>query len=168
MNHIILIGFMGSGKTTVGKKLARKMKLDFVDTDNMVEAYTGEKISDIFARQGEAAFRRLETEMLRRLLEREQRCVISVGGGLPVQPENQPILKELGTVVYLKASVDTLVGRLRGDTSRPKLQGGDLRERIIRLMEQREDAYQAAADVSVVTDSKGFEQILKDIAEKTA
>ena len=91
MDHIILIGFMGAGKTAVGKRLARQMQLPFVDTDDWIEAQEGRSISDIFAEDGEAYFRTLETDALHRLLDSKERCVISVGGGLPVQPQNWPI-----------------------------------------------------------------------------
>ena len=81
MDHIILIGFMGAGKTAVGKRLARQMDLTFVDTDDMIEEQQGRSISDIFAKNGEAYFRSLETEVLCQLLDSKERCVISVGGG---------------------------------------------------------------------------------------
>lgn len=166
MKHIILIGFMGAGKTTVGKKLARRLNADFVDTDDMVEEQTGQKISDIFAQKGEPYFRQLETEMLRQLSQRQDRCVIAVGGGLPMQERNRPLLKELGTVVFLTADIETLAFRLRNDTKRPKLQGGSLRERIKTLMSQREAVYLEVADVQVSTDSQGYGGILNEIIEK--
>ena len=167
MKHIILIGFMGAGKTTIGKKLARKLERQFVDTDDMVEEQTGRKISDIFASQGEAYFRSLETDMLRQLLQRKDPCVIAVGGGLPIQPVNQPLLKELGTVIYLEAGIDTLLLRLQNDTKRPKLQGGDLRERIETLMKEREAIYIQTADARVSTDSAGFGQIIEEIRKNS-
>lgn len=166
MNHIILIGFMGAGKTTIGKKLAEELEITFVDTDEMVEEQTGRKISDIFAEDGESYFRKLETEMLCQLLKREEPCVIAVGGGLPMQPVNRPLLKELGKVVFLEAEVESLVLRLQGDTSRPKLQGGNLRERIKSLMEQRLEVYLEVADAKVATDNQGFEQIVAEIIER--
>lgn len=167
MNHIIMIGFMGSGKTTIGKKLARRLELEFIDTDDMIEEQTGQEITDIFAQKGEAYFRKLETDALRQLLQKEKRCVIAVGGGLPMQPENQPLLRELGTVVFLEADTDTLVLRLRNDTKRPKLQGGDLRERIETLMAQREETYIKTANLRVSTENRGFGSILREITEKT-
>lgn len=162
MNHIILIGFMGAGKTTIGRKLARKMDLEFVDTDDMIEAQSGKKISDIFAEKGEAYFRSLETDVLLQLQARETRAVIAVGGGLPMQPVNQPLLKELGTVIFLEAGVDTLVRRLSGDTTRPLLMGGGLRERILELMGQRMDTYRRIADACVSTEDS-FGHILEEI-----
>ncbi len=163
MNHIILIGFMGAGKTSVGRKLAGDLQLTFVDTDERIEAQQKKKISDIFAQDGEAFFRDLETDMLRQLKKEAQRLVISVGGGLPVRPGNRELLRELGTVVYLKAEADTLVGRLRGSTTRPKLAGGDLRERIVTLMREREACYLEAAQLLITTDQKSIRNIIKEI-----
>ena len=115
-NNIILIGFMGSGKTTFGKWIAANKKMEFVDTDELIEKENGITISDIFASKGEVYFRNLETDMLNKLLERDtQNCVISVGGGLPVKEENRELLSQLGTVVYLWADADELVKRLSGD-----------------------------------------------------
>ncbi|EET58237.1 shikimate kinase [Marvinbryantia formatexigens DSM 14469] len=165
MNHIILIGFMGAGKTSVGQALARDMQLTFADTDERIEAQQKKKINDIFAQYGEAYFRDLETDMLHQLQTEEQRLVISVGGGLPVRRENRELLRKLGTVVYLQAQVETLVGRLRGDTTRPKLAGGDLREKIETLMQQREAFYLEAAQLLVATDKKSVKNIIKEIED---
>ena len=167
MNHIIFIGFMGAGKTTIGKKLARRLGIPFVDTDDMIEEQAGQKISDIFATKGEACFREMETETLRQLINRQQRCVIAVGGGLPMQPVNRPLLKELGKVVFLEAGIETLVLRLKNDTKRPMLQGGSLRERIGTLMSQRLEVYLETADVRVSTDTQGYSGILQEIIQKT-
>ena len=167
MQHIVLIGFMGAGKTTIGKKLARKADREFIDTDEMIETQTGEKISDIFAVNGEAYFRKLETGVLRQLIEKQENCVIAVGGGLPMQPDNHPLLKQMGTVVYLQAETDTLVQRLKNDKSRPKLQGGNLRERIEALMNEREATYRKISNVSVVTDHRRYGEIVQEIMEKT-
>lgn len=167
MNHIILIGFMGAGKTTIGKKLAGKLEIPFVDTDEMIETQTGRIISDIFAEDGEPFFRNLETDMLHQLLESKERCVIAVGGGLPMQEVNRPLLKELGTVVFLEAEIESLLQRLQGDKSRPKLQGGNLRVRIESLMQQRLSVYLEVADVSISTDTREFGMIISEIIEKT-
>lgn len=165
MNHIILIGFMGAGKTSVGEALAKEMGFVFADTDERIEAQQQKKINDIFAQHGEAYFRDLETDMLKQLQSEKERLVISVGGGLPVRSENRKLLKELGTVVYLRAQVDTLVGRLQGDTTRPKLAGGDLREKIETLMRAREACYLEAAQLLVDTDKKNIEDTVKEIED---
>ena len=163
MNHIILIGFMGSGKRSVGKKLARAMELSFVDTDDLIEEQAHMKITDIFEEYGEEYFRDLETLTLRQLMDAQNRLVIAVGGGLPMRSENRNYLKQLGTVIYLKAEVDTLVERLQGDTSRPMLKGRDLQTKIRDLMQARGCVYQETADIDIVTDQKGYRRIVEEI-----
>lgn len=157
--NIVLIGFMGSGKTTLGKWISAEHGYTFVDTDELIELKEGRSISDIFAADGEGYFRDLETETVCGLADREDRIVVSVGGGLPIKPENRVYMRRAGKVVYLKTSVDELVKRLEGDTKRPLLAGGDIRKRINTLMAQREDIYEDAADVVVDTTGKTFEQI---------
>ena len=161
MENIILIGFMGAGKTTLGRRLAKQLGVAFVDTDARIEQEQGRRISDIFAREGEAFFRGLETELLGRLLGQEKMRVISVGGGLPVQEQNHELLRKLGKTVYLKAEKETLLGRLTGDTERPLLQGGDLERKITQLMAAREDIYERVADVTLPTDHMGLFETLK-------
>lgn len=163
MNHVILIGFMGCGKSSVGKALADAMGIPFVDTDGMIEEQAGRKINDIFREDGEEYFRELETSVLKQLLSAQERKVIAVGGGLPVREINREYLKRLGTVVYLLAKVETLTGRLEGDDTRPMLRGGELKKRIETLMDARGELYGEAADVCVETDDKDFEQIVKEI-----
>lgn len=172
MINVILIGFMGCGKTTFGKWLADKQQMDFLDTDEFIESMEGRKISDIFAMDGEEYFRNLETETLKMLLGKikgkeeyriRKSTVISVGGGLPVRKENQELLKKLGKVVFLDTSIDELLHRLEGDTTRPLLKGGELRERIEKLMEARYDIYEDVADIIVGTDSRTLNGIYKEL-----
>lgn len=167
MRHLILIGFMGSGKTSLGKRLAKALGRPFVDTDQQVEKTAGKKISDIFQEEGESGFRRRETEALAKLKEEKKPCVISVGGGLPVQPQNHLLLEQLGTVIYLEAPVEVLEQRLAGDTGRPLLAGGDLHTRIVQLMEQREEIYQEVADLIVQTGGKSFEELITEVKKRT-
>lgn len=166
VRHIILIGFMGAGKSTVGKRLAKACNRKFIDTDQKIEAETGRVISDIFAQDGEEFFRDLETELLKKLKTQQEPLVIAVGGGLPVRAINRTLLKELGTVVYLKAEVDTLEKRLQGSVTRPKLLGGNLRERILSLMEAREEFYQDAAEIVYDTDGKSLPEVVCGLREK--
>ena len=166
MNHIILIGFMGAGKTTVGKRLAKSLDREFIDTDQWIEAKTGRVISRIFAEDGETFFRGLETEALKELEHRQEPCVIAVGGGLPMQPENRPVLARMGTVVFLEANTDTLMRRLKNDTSRPKLQGGDLRQRILTLMGEREAVYREVSNLRVRTDHRSYGEIVEEIKRR--
>ena len=165
MKHIILVGFMGAGKTSIGKQLSKLTGMQFLDTDEWIEEQQQKKISDIFAESGETYFRDLETDALKQLLNSKERLVIAVGGGLPVREENRRYLRELGTVVYLKAEIETLVGRLQGDTTRPKLQGGDLRGRIEELMAARGAIYEEVATIEISTDKKQLDDVVKELKE---
>ena len=158
--NIILIGFMGSGKTTFGRWISTSHSMKFIDTDEYIEKKYNKLIKDIFR---EEAFRNMETQAVRELADSCDNCVISVGGGLPVRDINRRLLKELGIVVYLKTEVDELVKRLSKDTSRPLLAGGNLREKIESLMTAREALYKDAADVIVKTDGRRFEDMYADI-----
>lgn len=166
MRNIILIGFMGAGKTTFGEWFAKKNGYEFIDTDEMIEAKQQISIAEIFREQGEDTFRDMETGLVMELLsERTESKVISVGGGLPVRPENRELLKKLGCVVYLRATVDTLCQRLAGDTTRPLLQGGSVRDKIIELMDKRAVLYEDGADLVIDTDRMTCEDIEKKIEE---
>lgn len=163
MKHIILIGFMGAGKTTVGKRLAVGLNAEFLDTDSCIEKKAGMAVSQIFETQGEEAFRAMETQMLRELLSYEEGCVISCGGGLPLREENALLLKRLGTVVYLEVSAATVQTRLSGDTTRPLLQGTDAAKRIEKLLLERRERYEAAADICICVDGKTPKQICEEL-----
>lgn len=160
---IVLIGFMGSGKTTLGRWIAREHGYTFLDTDDMIELKQQRSINDIFASEGEEYFRNLETDMIKSLADRDDKVVISVGGGLPVREVNRKFMRRAGKVVYLRTSVDELEKRLKGDTKRPLLAGGNVREKIIALMDKREALYLDAADVVVDTTGRRFEQIYDTI-----
>lgn len=162
-NHIILIGYMGCGKTTLGKKLSFRKKLALLDTDKMIEQKQQKTVSEIFDEDGEAAFRSMETECLREIREYSDRYIISVGGGLPLKEENRRLLKELGCVFYLRARPDTIYKRLKKDTTRPLLRGDNPAARIKEMMEARGPFYEEAADVIVDVDEKGFEAIIEEI-----
>ena len=163
MNNIILIGFMGSGKTTVGIRLSYHMRRTFVDTDKEIERQQEKEISQIFAQEGEPYFRMLETKLLEKMIETEHDRIISTGGGLAVKAENRALLKRLGTVVYLKPSPETVYERIKGDTKRPLLQCEDPLQRIRELMKAREEAYSDAADIVVDVDGKTFEELIQEI-----
>ncbi len=163
---MVLIGFMGSGKTSVGLRLSYKMRKSVVDTDRLIERQEGMSISEIFAAKGEAYFRDLETDVLRSLVGRTHNQILSVGGGTPLKEENRKLLRELGTVVYLKVRPETVYERLKGDDTRPLLRGEDPLGRIRALLSQREALYEAAADVVVDVDGRPMEDILEEILEK--
>ena len=167
MENIILIGFMGCGKTSVGKRLAESENMEFLDTDEWIEKKQQKTISEIFATQGESAFRNMETECLKQLLEyKETAFVLSVGGGLPIREENRKLLSQIGHVVYLKASPDVIYRRLRNDKTRPLLQGMNPRGRIFDLMSARKSYYEGAAEYIIEVDNKSFSDIMKEIREK--
>lgn len=166
MNHIILIGFMGAGKTTVGQALAEKLHRSFIDTDQLIEETAGMSIPAIFAEQGEDAFRCAETAVLEKLLAMGEPAVISTGGGLPLRKENREILKELGTVVYLKVSKETVLDRLKGDTTRPLLYGEDADQRVEDLLLERGPLYVQAAHEVICVDGKTVPAIIKELEER--
>ena len=167
MDNIILIGFMGCGKSSIGKYLEKKRGYTLIDTDDYIEKQQGRSINDIFAVEGEEYFRNLETQCIRELIDKaDNNLVIAVGGGLPMRSENQTLLKELGKVVYLRATENTLVDRLTGDSKRPLLKGGDLRTKISDLFAKREATYIELADAIVDTDNCSYEDVFKSIKEK--
>lgn len=164
MNNIILIGFMGCGKTSVGKRLSDKLSLCFKDTDQLIEEKAGKTIAEIFADEGEKTFRNMETECLKNLIDgNESGMVLSVGGGLPLREENRMLLRKLGRVIYLKASGETVYNRVKYDTKRPLLQGNNPRGRILDLMAARKGFYEDAAEFTVCVDGKNFTQIMEEI-----
>ncbi len=164
-DNIILIGFMGSGKSTMGVMLSYKLRRPFLDTDKWIEKQVGRCISDIFAVEGEEYFRQQETELLKRLQKERAGKIISVGGGTPLREENRKLLHQLGTVLYLKVSAETVYERLRGDNTRPLLQGDDPMEKIRNLLERRSSIYEEAADAVVIGDGKKPAKVLKEILE---
>ena len=166
MGNVILIGFMGSGKTTVGLRLSYRLRRPVIDTDKEIEREEKRSISDIFATDGEPYFRDKETAYLRRLVKSGGNQIISVGGGLPMREENRALLHELGQVFYLKASARTIYERLKHDTTRPLLQGEDPQSKIRMLLGERDAYYKDAADVIVDVDGKNFEQILLEIEQQ--
>lgn len=162
--NIILEGFMGSGKTTVSEILSDRLGLELMDTDATIEDTEGRSISSIFREDGEEAFRDMETELLTMIAGDHLRdMVISLGGGMPVREKNRELLKKSGKVVYLKASPETIYERVKGDATRPLLQGEDPLLRIKELMEGRSDVYDEAADLIIDTDNKTPDEICDEI-----
>ena len=164
--NLVLIGFMGSGKTSVGLKLSYKLKMPVEDTDKLIERREGKSIRQIFEEEGEEVFRKKETELLGELADRQGRVIYSVGGGTPVREENRKLLRQLGTVVYLQISPETVYERLRGDTTRPLLQCENPLEKIRELIESRKEAYESCADIIIAVDLLDMEEILEQICGK--
>jgi shikimate kinase len=152
MASIVLIGFMGSGKTVVGQEIARRLGRSFVDTDAMVEAAAGMRVAEIFAHYGEARFRALERDAIAKVSTPGTvgDAVVATGGGAVLDPENRRQLKKIGPIVWLDADVESIMARVGSDTSRPLLRGTDVRARVRALLEERESAY-ATADHRVDT-----------------
>lgn len=152
MNRIFLIGPMGSGKTTVGRHLARRLKMDFVDLDHEIQARCGVQVSVIFDIEGEAGFRRRESELLDELTQRDH-IILATGGGSVINPDNRRMLSERGLVVYLRTSVDQQLNRLERDKQRPLLQAPNRRQRLRDMAENRNPVYEGCADLIVPSDN---------------
>ncbi|MDY5576461.1 MAG: shikimate kinase [Lachnospiraceae bacterium] len=163
--NIFLIGFMGTGKSTVSKKLSGMTSMREVDLDVFVEEKAGMCISRIFEEKGEKAFRDMETECLKVVLKQND-CIISCGGGTVIREENVDYMRENGTIVLLTATPETIYQRVKDNQNRPILNGNMNVEYISTLMERRKEFYQKAADVIVETDKKTVEEICNEILEK--
>jgi len=148
--NIFLVGMMGAGKTTIGRALARKLGLVFVDTDRELVERTGVPVATIFEIEGEPGFRKRESAVLAELALHEG-AVIATGGGAILDPENRRVMREHGTVVYLRARLESLWERTRRDTTRPLLATADPRGTLATLLEQREPLYLEAAHLVVDT-----------------
>lgn len=164
MSNIILIGFMGCGKSSIGRHMSENYQYTLIDTDSHIEKQQKCTISEIFEKNGEEYFRQLETQCLLDLINTsDDKMIIAVGGGLPMREENRELLHKLGKVVYLRAAIDTLEKRLKGDTTRPLIQGGELRQKIENLFNLRQDTYEELADLIVDTDRRSYQQITEAI-----
>lgn len=159
MKNIVLIGFMGSGKSTIGKRLSEVLNLKFIDTDAYIEHNNG-KINDIFKLKGEEYFRKLETSVLKELIGKEG-LVVATGGGI-VTDVNILLLQKLGTVFYLKISEETAVKRLKTDTQRPLLAENKV-QAIKNLMNKRKNLYISASDITIEADNLSVNDIISRI-----
>jgi shikimate kinase len=168
MKHkrVILTGFMGTGKTAVGEKLAKRLGFEFLDTDLMVEADTGKSITEIFEKEGEPAFRTYEKKMVRKALEREK-VVIATGGGAIIDPENLKLMKEKGIVVGLSASPEAILQRVASMETRPLLRSKDQLKRIESLLSHRSPYYRKA-DKIVDTTMKRLDETVDEILKVLA
>ena len=162
--HIFLIGFMGTGKSIVSKKLKNILHADVVDMDLAIVEENGMSIQEMFDQFGEEYFREKETRMLHRLAENKP-SIISCGGGTVLRPENVEVMKQTGTVVLLTATPETVYDRVKNGRKRPLLNGHMEVEYIAQLMEQRRSIYEAACHVQIVTDHKTPEAIAREIMD---
>ncbi|MGQ9616181.1 MAG: shikimate kinase [Spirochaetota bacterium] len=147
---IFITGFMASGKSTIGKLLASRLGIPFIDTDEIIEKNAGMTIREIFANMGESYFRKLESDLLRELARTCSRCarVIAAGGGMPCNGENLRLMRECGTIVYLETSIDDIISRIKNSSERPVYRRieeyGNLRDGIEELLRKREQFYRQA------------------------
>ncbi|MDE5872604.1 MAG: shikimate dehydrogenase, partial [Lachnospiraceae bacterium] len=162
-NNIVLVGYMGSGKTTIGKCISCELGYEFIDTDEYIVKKEGMSINDIFSKKGEEYFRRLETDTVREFGTVLHNAVIATGGGLPMRDENRKLLKDLGTVYYLKTEADTIFKRISGNEDRPLLLCENPYERICSMLNEREPNYLLSADVLIYTDNKSVEDVAREI-----
>lgn len=159
--NIYLIGFMGVGKSAVGRNLARTLRMQFVDSDWAIEQVAGKPIAKIFEEDGEARFRQLEREFIESG-HAESGIVVACGGGLPVQPGMSELLKEKGVVVCLFARPETIMERTIGNPKRPLLNVENPKERIRALMEEREPVYMKTG-IGVSTEGRGIAEVVNSI-----
>ena len=160
--NIFLIGFMGAGKSTIARKLQKKLGSERVEMDEMIVEEQGMPISEIFEKYGEEHFRDIETELLERL-QQKNGVIVSCGGGAVLRDQNTERMKKNGCVVLLTATPETIFERVRHSTDRPVLNGNMNVEYISGLMEKRRARYEAVADITVATDGKNADQICEEI-----
>ena len=161
-NNILLIGPMGSGKTSVAKLLAKDLDKRFLDTDDEVMKKTGVDIPYIFDMEGEEGFRKRECLALNECLN-DNNLVISTGGGIVLSKENRDLIKARGTVVYLQTSISSQVERTASSNNRPLLQNENPEETLEKLMLTRARLYEEIADITIMTDNKSLQEMSKEI-----
>jgi len=162
---IVLIGFMGAGKSSTGKALARKTGLPYLDTDEIVSARFGLSVTEIFTRLGEEEFRNAETGALRQLAGTVSGIIVT-GGGIVLRPENIEMLRKLGTVVSLEADAETLFDRISKRATRPLLLTENPRATLVELLRVRDPLYRAAADARVDTSRLTHDEVADAILKR--
>ncbi len=160
---IVLVGLMGCGKSSIGKRLAKALNLQFIDLDNRIEDITGMSITEIFAAHGEAYFRQLELIEIKKILAGKN-IVLATGGGAFINEEIRRLIKEISLSIWIKADLNTLLTRVSGRKTRPILENGNKAEILKDLMDKRYPIY-AQADVTVNTGNGTHEVVLRKIIE---
>ena len=153
---------MGSGKTSIGKKLSKMMKFSFIDTDHIIEEKTGVDIPTIFEHEGESGFREREKNILKEISNIEN-TVVGTGGGIIISPENREIIKNLGFVVYLTADIRELVYRTAQDKSRPLIKNNNTEKVMVDIIKKREKYYENISNIKISTDNYDTVKISKII-----
>ncbi len=160
--NIYLIGLMGSGKTTLGKILSKKLDKHFYDSDQVIEEKLGVNVPMIFEYEGEAGFRQREKDILKELVSK-QNIVLATGGGIILSESNRDLLAKNGIVIYLKSNQKDLVLRMKNDKTRPLLKNGNVELIIKKLCQEREPLYEEIADFKVVTKNKRIYEVVNEI-----
>lgn len=164
--NIVLIGFMGSGKSTVGRELHQRLGYPLIDMDRCIEESMGKKITEIFKEEGEAAFRDFETLQLLEISKNtDENKIISTGGGIVIRPQNRSLLRKLGYVVWLHAPEDVIYERTSRSHDRPLLNHADAREKISTLLAEREPWYRETAHLKIDTAGLDSSEIATGILE---
>lgn len=162
-NNIFLIGLMGTGKTTIGRQLSRKLKMDFYDSDRVIEERTGADIPLIFEKEGEAGFRRREAAVIDELTQKKN-IILATGGGAILDAENRRHLVSRGRVFYLRSNLKTLINRTSKDKNRPLLHADEPADTILRrLLEQRSPLYEETADHIIDTANNSIHSVIQAI-----
>lgn len=167
-NHrkIILIGPMGAGKTSLGKRLAQHFNWKFVDTDQALCEKVGANIPTLFANEGEAKFRQREHETLAEVLKENCDMIVASGGGIVLLAENRRLISAQSLVIFLDVSVECQIQRIQGDKNRPLAQVENLSERLMNLREERLALYEGLADISLNTDTDRFNYLFYELVNK--
>ncbi|MBR2527873.1 MAG: AAA family ATPase [Blautia sp.] len=166
MNHIVIIGFMGAGKTKVGKRLAKDLGLPYVDLDKLIVSKMKMPISELFKRFGEPFYRATETFIVKALIDDPERKVITLGSGCPVQPQNEEYIPKLGTVVYLKGSPEVIIERIKEKDGNPIEREETTEERLIRKIETRNPIYSGISTFSVNIANTSLDDLVAKIEKK--
>lgn len=159
---IVLIGLMGAGKTTIGNRLAKRLHMPFMDSDEEIVAAAGCSIPDIFEMHGEASFRDLEKRVIERLLNDSKPFILATGGGAWMTQGVRDVVKEKAISIWLHAELDVLVDRVSRKNNRPLLEKGDKRAILKKLMDERYPMY-ALADLTIESNFSGHEQVIQSI-----
>lgn len=166
LKNLVLVGFMGCGKSAISRRLGEKLNYPVLDTDDLIEQQEEKKISSIFADQGEAYFRSLETRTLSAFMDGALRKhIVATGGGIVTSPVNLEMLAKLGYVIWLDAKPETVIKRVAESSTRPLLQTEDPAETIRRLSAERRPLYEQAANLRMETDGLSFDEIVTGIIE---
>ncbi len=163
--NIYLVGYRGTGKTTIGKILAKKLNKTFVDTDELIENRKRKKIEQIFRENGEEYFRKIEHLILKEISSLKNQ-IVSTGGGIVIKEENRKIIKESGITIYLKADKETIYNRIKFDKNRPSLTDKDPLSEIEYLLEKRKPYYEEIADIEIDTSKTSINDSVNEIINR--